>query len=300
MDLVQRPQRGQRETVVPAEGDELRLGQQGRHGAPAAQLREGLGHLLQGHGIVDGHDGDVAAVEDGRPVLVRVDARPGVEAPKGRLPGRGMANGAGAKPCACWRLSVFVRHERGGKEEKSRAFVSLTRSVAHSRIKRGAHDGDVEQLGRVRQALDVLEMGKAADPSEWPLQLTRHPPRTSSVVLALPSLACLAWCPSSRPPAQQNSSERIPSSNLVRSPMALLPPSRGEHRSASHRRASSQVTQGHVALTHMHRPACPSRPALMTTSESSSRSACSHATQTLPTRLLSLYPCRAESKRSNC
>lgn len=101
VDLVQRSQRGQRQAVVSAEGDELWLRQQRRHSAPAAQLRERLGHLLHGHGIIDGDDGNIAAVDNLGPILVRVDIRPRVEAPETGLAGRGMADGTRSKPCAC-------------------------------------------------------------------------------------------------------------------------------------------------------------------------------------------------------
>jgi hypothetical protein len=53
--------------------------------------------LREGHGVVDGRDGNVAAVEHGCPGLVGVYPGPGVEAAEGGLAGRGLADGAGAE-----------------------------------------------------------------------------------------------------------------------------------------------------------------------------------------------------------
>lgn len=100
IDGIQRPQGRQRKAVVAAERDELRLLQQRRHRGAAAQLRESLGHLPQRDGIIHRYDGDVPAVEDGGPVLIRVDVGPGVEAAEGRLAGGGLPDGTGAESCA--------------------------------------------------------------------------------------------------------------------------------------------------------------------------------------------------------
>jgi hypothetical protein len=45
-----------------------------------------------------------------------------------------------------------------------------TRPVAHSGIKRRTDDGYVKQLGRSRQALGVLQVGKGANAGEAPLE----------------------------------------------------------------------------------------------------------------------------------
>ena len=60
----------------------------------------GSGHLGECHYIVHGGDGDVAAVEEGGPGGVRVDACAGIEAAEGGLAGGCCADGAGAKTCS--------------------------------------------------------------------------------------------------------------------------------------------------------------------------------------------------------
>lgn len=140
INLLERPQRRQREAVVAAEGDELGLGQGRRQRLPAAELAVGLGHLLHGDDVVHGRDGNVAAVEDGGPILVWVDAGARVEAAERRLPARGVPNGA--------------RAETG------------TGTIGHGCVKGHADDANVVQLAGVRQALDVLQVGKGADARE--------------------------------------------------------------------------------------------------------------------------------------
>ena len=92
--FFQGPQRRQREAVVAAEGDEPRAGEQRRCGASPAQLLERFGHLDEGQRVVHGRDGDVAAVDDLGPALVRVDIGPRVEAPERSLPRRRLADGS--------------------------------------------------------------------------------------------------------------------------------------------------------------------------------------------------------------
>lgn len=66
IDPVQRPERGQRDAVIAAQGQEFGLGVRGVDlgGGAGAEFEEGGCHLVQGEGVVEGGDGDVAAVED--------------------------------------------------------------------------------------------------------------------------------------------------------------------------------------------------------------------------------------------
>lgn len=82
--------------MVPAQGDQPRLPRPNR--IPHAELGKRLSHLPQGQGIIDGRDGNIATVDDGGPVLVRVDAGARVKAAEGGLPARGLPDGAGAEP----------------------------------------------------------------------------------------------------------------------------------------------------------------------------------------------------------
>lgn len=143
VDLGQGAQGRKRQAVVATEGHELGLGGEGADGPPPAELLEGLGHLLAGDVVVDRGDGDVAAVDDLGPVLVRVDAGARVEAAERRLAGRSLADGA--------------RAEAG------------SRAVRHGRVEGCADDGDVEGLGGLGEALDVVEVGEGADAVEGPL-----------------------------------------------------------------------------------------------------------------------------------
>lgn len=59
-----------------------------------------FGHLPQCEGVVEGRDGDVAAVYDFCPLGVRIDAGPWVEASEAGLAGTGSSNGTRAKACA--------------------------------------------------------------------------------------------------------------------------------------------------------------------------------------------------------
>jgi len=53
--------------------------------------------LLQGHTVVDGHEGYVAAVDDLQAGLVGVDAGPGIPPPGAGLPGGGGPDGSGSE-----------------------------------------------------------------------------------------------------------------------------------------------------------------------------------------------------------
>ena len=66
-------------------------------------------HLLLGHAVVEGRDGDVTAVFDGGPVAVGIDAGAGVEAGAGHLAGAGGADGAGAEAGAFFcQYSLYI------------------------------------------------------------------------------------------------------------------------------------------------------------------------------------------------
>jgi len=111
VDLVQRAQGGQGDAVVAAEGDQpgpaggdalgAVRGVGGGGGGAGQQLQEGLVHLALGEAVVEGGDGDVAAVEQRGPRPVRVDAGAHVVAGAGQLAGAGGADGAGAEAGAC-------------------------------------------------------------------------------------------------------------------------------------------------------------------------------------------------------
>ena len=62
---------GQRDAVVAAEGDEFGVRVAGGvgegEGPSGEELCVGGGHLVEGEGVVEGGDGDVAAVEDQGP-----------------------------------------------------------------------------------------------------------------------------------------------------------------------------------------------------------------------------------------
>ena len=64
---------------------------------------------MQGQGVVERRDGDVAAVDDQGPGCVGVQARAVVEAPEGGLAGGGGADGAGPEAGAL----VIVRRRNG-------------------------------------------------------------------------------------------------------------------------------------------------------------------------------------------
>ncbi len=69
-------------------------------GVSRTELEVRFAHLAQGQGVVEGRDGDVAAVEDGEGCLVGVQRGAVVEAAEGGLPGRGGADGAWAESCS--------------------------------------------------------------------------------------------------------------------------------------------------------------------------------------------------------
>ena len=98
-------------------------------------------HLLLGHAVVEGRDGDITAVFDGGPVAVGIDAGAGVEAGAGHLAGAGGADGAGAEAGAFFFFFLSVIF----------IYMSVcvyicwhTRSVANGGIKRSADNGDIE------------------------------------------------------------------------------------------------------------------------------------------------------------
>ena len=146
------------DAVVAAEGEEFRdaavgdggLGVVGR-GFAVGEVGEGFGHLAQGEGVVEGGDGDVAAVDYGGPVLVGVDLGARVVAAEAGLAGGGGADSAGTEA-------------RAG-------------AVGDSGVEGGAEDGDVVAGGGVLEAADVGEVGEGGYAAEAPLE--------SSVVVSL-------------------------------------------------------------------------------------------------------------------
>ena len=129
--------------MVAAQGHQLGLGCQGRYGLSLAELLEGLGHLLLCDVVVKGRDADIATVDDLGPILVGVDAGARVEAAERCLACRGGADGTGTEACA--------------------------RSVADSCVKGSTNDCDIEGLGGLCEALDVVQVGKGVDASKGPL-----------------------------------------------------------------------------------------------------------------------------------
>ncbi len=112
----QRAQSREGEAVVSAERDDLWLREARRNGRPGAELGKRRTHLCQCLGVVHGRHGDVAAVEDLGPVLVRVHACPGVEAPERGLARRGGADCSWAeagswKRRARWSARVVLRRD---------------------------------------------------------------------------------------------------------------------------------------------------------------------------------------------
>lgn len=70
--------------MVAAEGEEFGFAI-GVRGGTGTEFEKGGGELLQGEGVVEGRERDVAAVEDGGPGCVGVEAAAGVEAAEGGL-----------------------------------------------------------------------------------------------------------------------------------------------------------------------------------------------------------------------
>ena len=89
---------------------------------------------MEGEGVVEGCDGDVAAVEDEGPVDIGVDAGPVVEASVGGLAGRGVADGAWAEAGAG--------------------------TVAYGCVEGGSDDADVKGLVGGCEAFDMAKMGE--------------------------------------------------------------------------------------------------------------------------------------------
>ena len=139
---------GEGDRVVAAEGDEFGVdvgwGVGEGKWTPGQELSVGGGHLVEGQGVVEGGDGDVAAVEDKGPGCVGVDAGAMVEGAVGCLAGGGVADSARAEAGSC--------------------------SIAHCCVERGTDDANVKWLIRGGQAFDVSEVGEGADACECPLR----------------------------------------------------------------------------------------------------------------------------------
>ena len=96
--------------VVAAEGDDSWVAHSsgcGKVGGALAvrrcstpQLRQSGSYLLEGEGIVEGRNGNIAAVEDFECCRVRVKQCAGIERANGNLPGRGGTDGARPEPRA--------------------------------------------------------------------------------------------------------------------------------------------------------------------------------------------------------
>ncbi len=71
------------------------------------ELEVGRCHLGECYGVVEGCYGDVAAVEDGSPGEVGIEACAGVEATEGSLAGRSGTYGTGAESCS-WAVLDFL------------------------------------------------------------------------------------------------------------------------------------------------------------------------------------------------
>ena len=89
--------------MVAAEGEDFGFGEGGVGEGGRARVEgcEGCGELAQGEGVVEGGEGDVAAVEKGERRGVGVEAAAGVEAAEGELARGGGADRAGAEAGAC-------------------------------------------------------------------------------------------------------------------------------------------------------------------------------------------------------
>ena len=94
--LAESAEGGKSDAVVAAEGDEfgvdVRWGVGEGQRAPGEELCVRGGHLVEGQRVVEGGDGDVAAVEDEGPRCVWVYAGAVVEAAVGGLAGGGVAD----------------------------------------------------------------------------------------------------------------------------------------------------------------------------------------------------------------
>lgn len=71
--------------MITTQRHQLRPLAQPRHRTMSPQLLQRLRHLLARNTVVHGRDGDVAAVDDLGPALIRIDARSRVEAAEGSL-----------------------------------------------------------------------------------------------------------------------------------------------------------------------------------------------------------------------
>ena len=129
--------------MITPESHQLGLTTQRRDSLMPAQLLKSLGHLLPGNIVVHGCDRDIPTIDDFGPILIRVNASPGIEASERCLSGRGLADGARTK--------------------------ASSGSVGDGCIKGSTDNSNVESLGRICKAFDVVEMGKCANAGETPL-----------------------------------------------------------------------------------------------------------------------------------
>lgn len=161
--------------MVAAQRDELRVAgaDAGRLGClvddlAGAQLEEGFVHLSLGEPVVEGRDGDVAAVGDLGPGLVRVDPCARVVACSGHLACAGGADGAWTEAGSCGvgvRFGVWdVCAGGGGSWECGRTW-----SVADGCVEWCADNGNVIVLIGLNQTSDWLQVGEAGNAGEGPL-----------------------------------------------------------------------------------------------------------------------------------
>lgn len=125
VDLGEGAEGGESEGMVASEGYEFGLGPWWQlvvgglrlsfrlrfrvdGGVAGTEFEVGFAHLTESKGIVEGCDGDVAAVEDSEGGCVGVEVRAMVEAPEGGLTGGGGADGARTetRSCVC-RISEY-------------------------------------------------------------------------------------------------------------------------------------------------------------------------------------------------
>lgn len=102
IDLIQRAQRRQRDRMVPTERDDLRAmpildlgGAAARRHLAVREVCVRLRHLAHREGIIERRHGHIAAVQNRRPLPVRVEVGARVVPPERGLAGRGGADGAG-------------------------------------------------------------------------------------------------------------------------------------------------------------------------------------------------------------
>lgn len=129
--------------MISSQGHQLWPVAHRRDGLATAQLLQGLGHLLLRDVIVHGGNRDIAAVDNLGPIQVWVDVCPRIEGSEGGLARRRLADGPRTKAGAG--------------------------TVGDGRIKGSTDNSDVEGLGGLGEAFDMVEVSKCANAGETPL-----------------------------------------------------------------------------------------------------------------------------------